>query len=175
MTDKIQAAKSIRNLANLYRDMASAADALEQIGSLEQAATEAQRATEATRTELESLRAQQAQAATELAEAKAETKKLHEQAQTAVEETAQQATAAASATLAQAEQQADALLARAEQEAADLVAAATEQVRAMQDNLAQLRDAYAKQNADNLAARKELTELEGKLATVRGQLRELLG
>lgn len=40
MATKFEAAKSIRILANLYRDMADAADALEQIGSVEQAVAE---------------------------------------------------------------------------------------------------------------------------------------
>jgi hypothetical protein len=41
MTAKFQAAKAIRNLATLYRDMEQAAVELEAIGSLEQSTQEA--------------------------------------------------------------------------------------------------------------------------------------
>ena len=170
---KMDQARSIRNLANLYRDMVGAADALEQLGSLEQAQKEAQAQVDAGRAELGTLRSELEHSRDDLKAAKAQVKKLTEDGKAA-------AAVAAGAITREAEVRAAEIVKAAQDKAAQITAEATIEksrlssevaglqsaAESLKTELQVLREAVDKIEAEKLAAEKRLADFKAKLAAL---------
>jgi F0F1-type ATP synthase membrane subunit b/b' len=76
MADKFTAAESIRRLANLYKDMSDAADALESIGKIEQITKEQNAQADAARKQADGAKADLALVKDEVAKAKQSAKDI---------------------------------------------------------------------------------------------------
>lgn len=172
---KLNAAKSIRNLATLYKDMTDAAEALEQIGSLEQAADEAAKATASAKGELATTQAELSKAKDKLAAAKATAQEIGEQAAAEALVIQDKAQTDAVAIITQAKQDATGIIGGAKYRAEAIVASGNSQYEVLTGNIAVLKEQYGVLNSDVQAKRRELASLEDKLNTARDGLRKLLG
>lgn len=152
----LEYAKSIRNLANLYRDMEAAAEALESLGSTELRAAEAELRTEKARAELAQMIERQDQARVEL-------KALQDGARGIM----QKAEESAKGTLERATLEASARLASAEGKAADIVMQAKDVSKIMLDE-ADAEFAAKRAVIDDLA--KQCTELGAQRDEAQKQL-----
>jgi hypothetical protein len=172
---KLDCAKSIRNLASLYRDMEVAAATLEALGSIEQAQTEAESRLTKVKGEIDFLSAEREKSADELAAAKAaHAEALREQSELLLSKRLDADAAMAKRT---AESEAEITEAkRAADEAREKIALEIERDKA--EAQAYVEDQVrkgAEQEAIFNARAKELSQLEAQLEKVREKLRGLLG
>lgn len=175
MTTKLNAAKSIRNLASLYRDMEAAAEALETIGSIDQATAEAKNLTEIARAELNGVRNEVAAAREELAQAKKEATRRKDEALLEARNLRDEAQRAVEGKLVAAETQANLVLAEAKDRAAGIIQEAEDKRTELNNLTAATRQIYNELNGKVQAARQELADTEARLEKVRAELRKLLG
>lgn len=173
--NKLNAAKSIRNLANLYKDMAVAADVLEQLGSLDQATAEAKAAVATAQAELTSLRTQAVEAGRALDEFKEKARHVTQAADQKARATESQALEKAAAITERAEVEAATLVEEAKNRAGALEEATNEQIALLRNNVAVLKEQYATLNIDAQAKRRELAAINEQLNAARDGLRKLLG
>lgn len=175
MTDKLNAAKAIRNLASLYRHMEDAAVALEQIGSLEQAAAEAKRATDNERALLQTVQGdvEQAQAQLQSIRELATSTKETLEAEAEVKRVA--AVDNANRIIGEAKDKAREIKLDAERRALSVVAEAEERKQTVEANLATLHGNLEEMVARVNQVREELRTLEAARAEAREQLTKLLG
>jgi predicted nucleic acid-binding Zn-ribbon protein len=172
---KLNAAKSIRNLASLYRDMEAAAEALEQIGSLDQAAEEAKKAVTLAQAELANLNGKKDDARRKVTEAEEKAEAIKTQAEQQVAETLRAAQERADATVANGRAIAEAAIAEAKGKAASAIAAAEDRIAVLRDTGDLVREEVAKLRLERNKAQDELIAIEDKLAAARDELRKLLG
>lgn len=172
---KLNAAKSIRNLASLYRDMEAAAEALEEIGTLEQAAEEAKKAVSLAQAELANLNGKKDDAKRKIAEAEDKAQALKALADQDAAETVRVAGEKSTATITNAEALAEAILAEAKSKATAAVAAAEQRITVLRDTGDLVRGELEGLRRDRTKAQDELTAIENKLAAARDELRKLLG
>jgi len=172
---KLNAAKSIRNLASLYRDMEAAAEALEEIGSLEQATEESKKAVAAAQAELATLNGKKDDAKRNVAEAEEKAAAIKTQADQDAAETLRAAQERADATIANGRAIAQAAITEARGKAAAAVAAAEQRVTVLQDAGDLVRGELEGLRQARNKAQDELTAIENKLAAARDELRKLLG
>lgn len=174
MTDKMTCARSIRNLAALYRDMEAAAETLESLGSIEQAQKEADAALQKTRGEVErtaaSLKALKVQEADQLASLKVALEALREKGEAKI-----------ASLLKDAEVDAAEILKRAQDKGAELVAQAVHEKARLSSELAGLQSAVdsVKVEIEVLGKAKEEAETQAqdaqaKLAALKTKLKAML-
>lgn len=175
MADKMNAAKSIRVLANLYRDMTDAADVLEQIGSIEQAQAESRSALNAIRADIEVAKA-------DLAElnalgAKAKQIMLDEEEAHATSLTIKHAEIVKAA-----EEDAAEILKNAQDKAADMLAQSVTEKSRLSSEIAGLQRAIEAARAEITAlatareeSEAEFDQLSRKLGELKAQAKAFIG
>ena len=127
MAEKLAAAKAIRGLANLYRDMEAAAAALETIGSLEQAAEEAKKTVVAEQNKAVEARSELSAVLEQLQTAQAQVDTLRNQAVSEANSIVEEGKHQARLKIAAANEEAASIVAGANTEAGEILAKAEEQ------------------------------------------------
>lgn len=175
MADKLQAAASIRNFANLYKQMGDAADALEAIGSIEQATAEANQALLSKRSELEEVTAQIADITSQRSEAEAQARQTLNDAKAIAEGTVAAANAEAEGVASAAAAQAENVLLGAKDKATAIIQAAQDQAKVISDQTLIMRSELEACTGQLTDARRDLADTKAQLEKMRSDLRVLLG
>lgn len=175
MTDKIAAAKAIRNLAVLYRDMEKAAEALEAIGTLDQAAEESRRATETARAEYNILQEQITASKAALQDAQTRAKAATEDADRQGTNILCKARDGAAIVIAEAEAKARDITVNASESADEIIAAAEQKREALSAESRVLADSTNALTKEIIAKKEQLRALEAKVAGMKADVLAMLG
>ena len=175
MGDMMNSARSIRNLATLYRDMEAAAATLESIGSVEQAKRELEASVAQARTDLDGLiKARD--------EAKAEYEASEKQAQVIVAKAIASAEEIVEGSKKGAEVQAAEIIKAGQDEAAGLVAQASlvkaqlsSEIGGLQKSVTDLKAEIADLQRAKTDAETQRAKVQAQLDTLKGNINALLG
>jgi predicted nucleic acid-binding Zn-ribbon protein len=174
MSEKMDAARSIRNLATLYREMDKAATALEAMGSIEQATEKAkaelvaaQKATDKARLGLESV---QESAQARSVEVNAQIADAIDKAKAQVAETKKNAEIQAAETVKRGQDEAAKLVADASTEKARL----SSEVGGLQRSSIDLKAQIEALLQAKIDAEKQLADVNAKLDAMKGKLKAFL-
>lgn len=175
MAEKLAAAKAIRGLANLYRDMEAAAGALEAIGSLEQAAEEAKKTVIGEQNKAVEARKDLTAVLEQLQMTQAQVDTLRNQAISDANSIVEEGKNQARLEIAAAKEEAASIVAGANTEAGEILAKAEEKKLTVESAIELLSGNLNDINSNIKEAREELRQLEGKIAQVRGEMAKMLG
>jgi chromosome segregation ATPase len=166
MTTKMNCARSIRNLATLYREMDEAATVLETLGSFEQAQKEAQ-------VRLDTLRGQAVEAENALKALKATLAKNEEAASVALSKRIAEAQANVQKMVSDAEGQATEIIKKGQDESSKLVAEAVSEKNSLSGEVASLQGAIEAAKAELAALNADKESALSSLQRLRSQLNDM--
>lgn len=171
---KLNHAKSIRNLASLYRDMESAAEALEQIGSAEQTLEEVRKAVIAERSTLEKLKTQKSAEQEAVNAAHAEALEIIGAANASANEIGKKAASDATNVVALARGKADAMLVDALRKVDEACAGIEERRAKVAQDIDALNIESAGLDKTISVKKAEAEALEQRIAKAQAQIAKLL-
>lgn len=175
MSDLIQAASTIREIAVKLRGFELAAAALERVGSFEQAEAEAKASAEKAKTEAAVALADLDAARKEADDMRAEGAKAKATAVSEADEVLRGGVETADHLVAEAQAQAERIVDGGKSKAAEHMRVVLSQVESEEEKLAELRAKTIELERANLEAVTALETTEAKLRTAREQIANLLG
>jgi hypothetical protein len=170
---KASVAEDIRRLANTYKSMVEAADAIEQIGSIEQAVSEAKAARKAAEDERDSVLVDLRKAKDGVKKAKDDAEKIVADARSFAEDVAVAARVSAEQVKQSAAEQGQALINSAKAERETILLSITGQAAIHQAKLDVLKEQAAKAEASTALLMTAAEAAQAKLDKVQASIRKL--
>lgn len=174
MSGKIQCAKSIRNLASMFKDMVTAAEVLEQLGSVEQSCEEASTKLQAIRADVDAALAEKVVVRDEITLLRETMSKEYADAQALVSEMVAETARKTEIELVRAKQVATDKIVAAESRAEEIIGSANEARNKLITEINELVLAQKTAKVDAEAAGAELESLRSQIAQVKDQLKALI-